>query len=119
MNCSAIDADVVINAMMWQNGGISCDLYGLYMSKWCPELAGFPDEFIPKPWKCAPSQLQRAGVILGQNYHHRIVLNLEEKPEQTLKDVVDVRKKHLEYLDEVSGSDMIPIRDQLLALTLG
>nr|BDH80343.1 cryptochrome-6 [Xenopus tropicalis] len=131
-----LDADVAINAMMWQNGGMSgldhwnfvmhpvdsaltCDPYGSYVRKWCPELAGLPDEYIHKPWKCAPSQLRRAGVILGRNYPHRIVLDLEERREQSLKDVVEVRKKHLEYLDEVSGCDMVQIPDQLLALTLG
>ncbi|KAG8437639.1 hypothetical protein GDO86_008379 [Hymenochirus boettgeri] len=127
-----VDADVAINAMMWQNGGMSgldhwnfvmhpvdsaltCDPNGSYVRKWCPELAGLPDEYIHKPWKCAPSQLRRA----GQDYPHRIVQDLEERREQSLKDVVEARQKHPEYLDKVSGCDMVPIPDQLLALTLG
>ncbi|XP_063801842.1 deoxyribodipyrimidine photo-lyase-like [Pseudophryne corroboree] len=131
-----VDADVAINAMMWQNGGMSgldhwnfvmhpvdsamtCDPYGSYVKKWCPELAGLPDEYIHKPWKCAPSQLRRAGVTLGENYPHRIVLDLEERREQSLKDIVEVRKKQPEYVDEVSGSDMVPVPDYLLAITLG
>ncbi|XP_053556607.1 deoxyribodipyrimidine photo-lyase isoform X2 [Bombina bombina] len=131
-----VDADVAINAMMWQNGGMSgldhwnfvmhpvdaamtCDPYAAYVRKFCPELAGLPDEYIHKPWKCPPSQLRRAGVVLGQNYPNRIIQNLEERREQSLKDVVEVRMKHKEYLDSVSGCDMVPIPDYLLALTLG
>ncbi|CAI9553177.1 unnamed protein product [Staurois parvus] len=131
-----VDADVAINAMMWQNGGMSgldhwnfvmhpvdaamtCDPYGSYVRKWCPELAGLPDEYIHKPWKSPPSQLRRAGIALGQNYPHRIVVDLEERREQSLRDVVEVRRKHCEYVDKVSGSDMVSIPDQLLALTLG
>ncbi|KAM4614484.1 deoxyribodipyrimidine photo-lyase-like [Discoglossus pictus] len=131
-----VDADVAINAMMWQNGGMSgldhwnfvmhpvdaaqtCDPYGSYVRKWCPELAGLPDEYIHQPWRCAPSQLRRAGVVLGQNYPQRIVLDLEERREQSLNDVVEVRQKHAEYVDNVSGSDLVPIPDQLLARTLG
>ncbi|KAM3920599.1 deoxyribodipyrimidine photo-lyase-like [Leptodactylus fuscus] len=129
-----VDADVAINAMMWQNGGMSgldhwnfvmhpvdaaltCDPYGSYVRKWCPELAALPDEYIHKPWKCAPSQLRRAGVTLGENYPHRIVVDLEDKREQSLRDVVEVRKKYPEYTDKVSGSDMVPVPDHLLALT--
>lgn len=131
-----VDADVAINAMMWQNGGMSgldhwnfvmhpvdaamtCDPYGSYVRKWCPELAGLPDEYIHKPWKCPPSQLRRAGIVLGQNYPHRIVVDLEERREQSLRDVVEVRQKHSEYVDKVSGSDMVSVPDQLLAFTLG
>ncbi|XP_053304990.1 deoxyribodipyrimidine photo-lyase-like [Spea bombifrons] len=131
-----VDADVAINAMMWQNGGMSgldhwnfvmhpvdaaltCDPYGSYVRKWCPELAGLPDEYIHKPWKCAPSQLRRTGVTLGETYPHRIVVDLEERREQSLRDVVDVRMRHSAYIDDISGCDMVPIPDHLLALTLG
>ncbi|XP_063294363.1 deoxyribodipyrimidine photo-lyase-like [Pelobates fuscus] len=131
-----VDADVAINAMMWQNGGMSgldhwnfvmhpvdaaltCDPYGTYTRKWCPELAGLPNDYIHKPWKCPPAHLRRAGVILGENYPHRLVMDLEERREQSLKDVVEVRQKHVEYIDKFSGCDMIPIPDHLLASTLG
>uniref|UniRef100_A0A8C5MZZ1 Photolyase/cryptochrome alpha/beta domain-containing protein n=1 Tax=Leptobrachium leishanense TaxID=445787 RepID=A0A8C5MZZ1_9ANUR len=130
-----VDADVAINAMMWQNGGMSgldhwnfvmhpvdaaltCDPYGSYVRKWCPELDGLPDDYIHKPWKCPPAQLRRAGVVLGENYPHRIAEDLEERREQSLKDVVDVRHKHPEYVDDISGCDMVPIPDSLLASTL-
>lgn len=73
-----MDADVAIDAMMWQNGGMcgldhwnfvmhpvdaamTCDPYGNYVRKWCTELAVLPDDLIHKPWKCPASMLRRAG----------------------------------------------------------
>lgn len=56
---------------------------------------------------------------MGQNYPHPIVEDLEERREQSLRDVVEVRQKHSEYVDKVYGSDMVSVSDQLLALTLG
>ena len=78
-----LDADVAINAMMWQNGGMSgldqwnfvmhpvdaaltCDPNGHYVRRWCPELSALPDDYIHKPWKCPPSILRRAVVELGE-----------------------------------------------------
>ncbi|KAJ1082490.1 hypothetical protein NDU88_002655 [Pleurodeles waltl] len=131
-----VDADVAINAMMWQNGGMSgldhwnfvmhpvdaaltCDPYGTYVRKWCPELNGLPDEYVHQPWKCPPSLLRRAGVNLGQNYPERIITDLEERRDQSLRDVVEVRKKYPEFVDASSGCDMVQVPDQLLAITLG
>lgn len=59
------------------------------------------------------------GITFGENYPHRIIVDLEDRREQSLKDVVEVRMEHPEYTDEVSGSDMVPVPDHLLALTLG
>ena len=80
-----VDADVAINAMMWQNGGMSgldhwnfvmhpvdaamtCDPRGAYVRRWVPELGALPDDYVCKPWKCPPSLLRRAGVILGETF---------------------------------------------------
>ena len=77
-----LDADVAINAMMWQNGGMSgldqwnfvmhpvdaamtCDPEGSYVRQWCPEIAMVPNEFIHQPWKCPPSIMKRCKVELG------------------------------------------------------
>ncbi|KAJ8302712.1 hypothetical protein KUTeg_019108 [Tegillarca granosa] len=126
-----LDADVAINAMMWQNGGMSgldqwnfvmhpvdaamtCDPKGDYVRQWCPELQKMPEEFIHKPWKCPPSILKRCNVQLGVTYPHRIITNLEEAREQSLKDVMDLRKKHQEYVCPRTGLDLVPIPSGLL-----
>ncbi|XP_024859458.1 deoxyribodipyrimidine photo-lyase [Kryptolebias marmoratus] len=131
-----VDADVAIDAMMWQNGGMSgldhwnfvmhpvdaamtCDPYGSYVRKWCPELADLPDELIHKPWKCPASMLRRAGVVFGQTYPERIVTDLEERRSRSLQDVALVRKEFGQYVDERSGCDLVPLPPRLVSEALG
>ncbi|KAG7473567.1 hypothetical protein MATL_G00097210 [Megalops atlanticus] len=131
-----VDADVAIDAMMWQNGGmcgldhwnfvmhpvcaaLTCDPCGSFVRKWCPELAELPDEFIHKPWQCPTSLLRRAGVVLGQNYPERIVTDLEERRAQSLQDVAVVRRQFGQYVDRHSGCDLIPLPDRLVKEALG
>lgn len=131
-----VDADVAIDAMMWQNGGmcgldhwnfvmhpvdaaLTCDPYGTYIRKWCPGLADLPDELIHKPWKCPASMLRRAGVILGQTYPERIITDLEERRSQSLKNVALVRKQFQQYVDKSSGCDLVPVPPRLLSDTMG
>uniref|UniRef100_A0A8C9XAC3 Si:ch1073-390k14.1 n=1 Tax=Sander lucioperca TaxID=283035 RepID=A0A8C9XAC3_SANLU len=95
-----MDADVAIDAMKWQNGGMcgldhwnfvmhpvdaamTCDPYASYVRKWCPELADLPDELIHKPWKC---------VVFGQTYPERIVTDLRERRSRSLQEVALVRR---------------------------
>ncbi|XP_071393724.1 deoxyribodipyrimidine photo-lyase [Centroberyx affinis] len=131
-----VDADVAIDAMMWQNGGMcgldhwnfvmhpvdaamTCDPCGSYVRKWCPELAELPDELIHKPWKCPASMLRRAGVVFGQNYPERIVTDLEERRSQSLQDVAVVRKEFGEYVDKRTGCDLVPLPPRLVSEALG
>merc|ERR1719273_3106619 len=103
-----LDADVAINAMMWQNGGFSgldqwdfvmhpvaaartCDPRGAFVRRWVPELAGLPEEWVHRPWRCSPATLRRAGVALGYTYPHRCIIDLEAARERSLRDVVEVR----------------------------
>lgn len=128
-----LDADVAINAMMWQNGGMSgldqwnfvmhpvdaamtCDPEGNYVRQWCPEISSLPNEFIHQPWKCPPSIMKRCKVELGDTYPLRIILNLEEAREQSLKDVVEVRMKFLEFIDPQTGNDLVPVQDGRLMI---
>ncbi|XP_029288796.1 LOW QUALITY PROTEIN: uncharacterized protein LOC115009143 [Cottoperca gobio] len=131
-----VDADVAIDAMMWQNGGMcgldhwnfvmhpvdaamTCDPYGSYVKKWCPELADLPDELIHKPWKCPESMLRRAGVVFGQTYPERIVTDLEERRSRSLQDVTLVRKEFQQYVDKRSGCDLVPMPPRLVSVALG
>ncbi|XP_058501463.1 deoxyribodipyrimidine photo-lyase [Solea solea] len=131
-----VDADVAIDAMMWQNGGMcgldhwnfvmhpvdaamTCDPCGNYVRKWCPELADLPDELIHKPWKCPVSMLRRAGVVIGQTYPERVITDLEERRSQSLKDVAVVRKRFGQYVDKRTGCDLVPLPPRLVTEALG
>ncbi|XP_071356744.1 deoxyribodipyrimidine photo-lyase isoform X2 [Trachinotus anak] len=131
-----VDADVAIDAMMWQNGGMcgldhwnfvmhpvdaamTCDPYGSYVRKWCPELADLPDELIHKPWKCPASMLRRAGVVFGQTYPDRVITDLEERRSQSLQDVAVVRKEFGQYVDKRTGCDLVPLPPRLVSEALG
>lgn len=81
------DADLANNSMGWQwvagSGvdaspffrifnpmlqGAKFDPHGVYVRKWCPELAKLPNEWIHQPFSAPPLILQSAGIKLGHDY---------------------------------------------------
>ena len=104
-----VDADVAIQAFMWQNGGHSgmdqwnfvmhpvfaaksADPEGDYVRRWCPELKSLPREYIHCPWEAPATMLARAGVAFGRDYPRRIVVNLDEARRTSLRAVLEVRR---------------------------
>lgn len=87
-----VDADLANNTLGWQwcagcgadampyfrifnpvSQGKKFDVHGDYVRRWIPELAQMPKNWIHQPWRAPAQILQRAGVILGENYPHPIV----------------------------------------------
>lgn len=103
------DADVAIQAFMWQNGGHSgmdqwnfvmhpvyaaktADPEGDYVRRWLPELAGLPREYVHCPWEAPATALARANVSLGRTYPRRVVVDLDAAQKRSLDAVLDVRR---------------------------
>jgi deoxyribodipyrimidine photolyase len=107
-----VDADVAINAYMWQNGGHSgpdqwnfvmhpvfnakkSDPEGDYVRRWLPQLSRLPVEYIHCPWEAPPSLLASAGVRLGTHYPRRVIMDLEQARINTHRAVMEVRSSRL------------------------
>ena len=97
-----LDADLASNSAGWQwvagsgvdaapyfrifnpvSQGKKYDLEGLYIRKFVPELSQMQNEFIHDPWNAPPEILEKANVILGQNYSFPIV-DLKESRQRAL-----------------------------------
>lgn len=89
-----------------ENG--SQDASGKYVAKWVPEVALLPKKIIHKPWKASEDELQKAGIILGDNYPHRIVADLKAERERSVEAVLDMRRQHQQWNDD-NGYDIIEL----------
>ncbi|MEH6629071.1 MAG: FAD-binding domain-containing protein [Motiliproteus sp.] len=87
-----VDADLASNSASWQwvagcgadaapyfrifnpvTQGQKFDPQGLYVKRYCPELARLPVKYIHCPWQASASVLSECGVILGTTYPTPIV----------------------------------------------
>ena len=53
--------------------GAKFDPDGAYVRRWCPELAGLPNQFIHAPWTASPLELAAARLRLGVDYPQPMV----------------------------------------------
>jgi deoxyribodipyrimidine photo-lyase len=87
-----VDADLAQNTLGWQwvagcgadaapffrvfnpvTQGASFDPAGVYIRRWCPELARLPAKWIHRPHQAPPAVLRAAAVELGRDYPQPIV----------------------------------------------
>jgi deoxyribodipyrimidine photo-lyase len=59
--------------------GEKFDPDGTYVKKYLPVLKNLPQKFLHQPWKLSREELRKYGVVLGENYPHRIVIHEEAK----------------------------------------
>ena len=113
-----LDADLANNAAGWQwvagsgadaspyfrifnpvTQGKKFDPNGDYVRRWCPELAGLPNEIIHEPFKAELKTLAQAGITLGSTYPFPIVDHDEAR-----KAALDGYKKVSAYTNQSEDS---------------
>ena len=88
------------------HSSVTCDPDGSFVRRWIPELSSLPTEDIHQPWSCPPDELDRLKVYLGKNYPNRIILNLEQCREGSLRDVTEARRNYGKgFIDDLNGRD--------------
>jgi deoxyribodipyrimidine photo-lyase len=70
---SGVDAQPWFRVFNPVSQGRRFDPAGAYVRRWVPELSQLPDRLIHAPWEASPSELARAGVVLGRTYPGPVV----------------------------------------------
>lgn len=97
-----VDADLASNSASWQwvagsgadaapyfrifnpvTQGQKFDPQGLYVKRFCPELARLPTKYIHCPWSAPASMLKQSAITLGSTYPKPIV-DLKQSRQQAL-----------------------------------
>lgn len=58
-------------------------------------------------------------MVLGSSYPERIIIDLDERRAQSLRDVASVRRHFREFVRQRSGYDMVPVPARLVQEALG
>ena len=118
-----VDADVAINAMMWQNAGRSGidqwnfvsspesgsqDPTGAYCRRWIPELKQLPRKYLHTPWQAPAQVLAASGIRLGETYPERIVSDLKAARADAVAAVVEMRRRSLQ-VNDAGGYDTVTL----------
>lgn len=106
-----VDADLANNTLGWQwvagcgadaapyfrvfnpvLQGEKFDPKGEFVKKYLPQLAQLPEKWIHKPWEAPQEVLFEAGITLGKDYPHPLVVHAQAK-EEALKVYRALKKK--------------------------
>ena len=96
----------------------SQDASGSYTKKWVPELKKLSKPVLHKPWEAPPEILKQAGVVLGETYPHRVVVDLANEREKSVRNVLKMRKENQQFNNN-RGYDLItlPNKQQTVVFT--
>ena len=86
----------------------SQDPTGSYVRTWCPELSKLKGKLVHRPWEASAQELGAAGIVLGENYPHRIIVDLPSARQNTKTKVIEMRKQSMRYNDKM-GYDLITL----------
>jgi len=121
-----VDADLGINAMMWQNAGKSGldqwdvfagtlvpdgssrahDPAGETIARWIPELAALPPGHLRhRPWEASAKVLNAAGIELGVTYPQRMIQDPERARLRMVRGVREVREAEVRKAAEAAAAN--------------
>ena len=73
------------------------------------ELANLPTAaLVHRPWEAPPDVLERADVVLGETYPHRIITDLKGERQQSIDSTLAMRRKS-QHANSDRGYDLIEL----------
>lgn len=96
----------------------SQDVSGSYTKKWVPELKKLAKPLLHRPWEAPPEVLEQAGVVLGETYPRRVVVDLATERQKTVQNVLKMRNENRRFNND-RGYDLItlPNKQQTVVFT--
>ena len=96
----------------------SQDPSGSYTKKWVPELKKLSKPVLHRPWEAPAEVLKQAGVVLGETYPHRVIVDLAKEREKSVQNVLKMRNENQNFNND-RGYDLItlPNKQQTVVFT--